>query len=102
MRTAFLLAGLLMVGTVGCENKPVEKDIQIEIKGGPLDEAKRLLQRYASGQPMASEVSGFQKLVEDVKAVDASKGAILEKGLDDLQKNKGSLKSAAKELMSKL
>lgn len=102
MRTAFLLAGIFLFSTVGCENKPVEKDIQIEIKGGPLEKAKALVKRYADGQPMSSEASTFPGLVEELKAANPAKGAILEKGLEDLQKNKGSLKSAAKELLSKL
>lgn len=44
-----------------------------------VEQAKQLLQQYANGGPLGSEVTGYPQLIERVKQEDAQKGEILEK-----------------------
>jgi hypothetical protein len=102
-RFGSLVVALGLLAGVGCTPRaPGEKDIEVKAPD-PLAEAHTILKRYADGQPMGSEAASFPKLVEDVKAKDAKKGEILEKGLDELQKAPpGARQGKAKELLKKL
>jgi len=101
-RFGSLCVALGLVTGAGCTPR-AEGEREIEVKEvDQLAEARTILQRYANGQPMSSEAMSFPKLVEDVKAKDAKKGEILEKGLDELQKAPASARQAkAKELLKK-
>lgn len=101
-RFRFLTLGVFfLVLTLGCGF--AKKKAEIEVKEDPLVNARAVLERYANGQPMTSEVTSFPKMVEDVRAVDAAKASILEKGLEDLKKASASARAAkAKELLSQL
>jgi len=84
---------------LGCK----EKEKVYEQKGiAPIDQAKTVLQNYAEGKPMTSEVTTFPDIVEGVRKTDPAKADILEKGFADLQKNKDNLAPRAKELLKKL
>ena len=87
----------------GCSGSaPAEKTVQAQNPQG-LAEAKAVLDRYAKGAPMTSEVANFPTLIAEVKKEDPAKGDILEKGLADLQKaHKSELPAKAKALLSKL
>lgn len=102
-RFGSLVVALGLAAAVGCTPRaPGEKDIEVKARD-PLAEAHTILERYAKGQPMGSEAQSFPKLVEDVKAKDAQKGEILEKGLDELQKAPPAARKAkAQELLKKL
>lgn len=91
-----------IAGTLGCS--PVkEEQIAVKPKGDALVSARTLLEGYAKGQPMSSEVTSFPKMVEDVRAVDPAKANILEKGLGELQKSAPNARpSKAKDLLKKL
>jgi len=94
---------LFAVATMaGC--LPALKEEQIEVKpsNDPLSAPRAVLERYARGEQVGSEVTSFPKLIEDVKAVDAARGAALEKGLAEIQKSPGSRATKAKELLKKL
>lgn len=88
---------------VGCGPTPVEQtQVGVPI-ASPLDRAKSILQNYASGQPMSSEVDDFPNLITEIRKDDPQKAAILEKGLEDLKKAKGAaLKAKSKEILSQL
>ena len=63
---------------------------------------KTILTNYANGMPVTSEAESFADLAAQVKARDAAKGEIAEKGLADIKANPASAKSKAAELLKKL
>jgi hypothetical protein len=103
-RSGCLLAGFFCgVALPGCSSKPKEEVIEIKAANDPLASARSVLKRYADGQPLASEVTSFPQMVEDVRKVAPDKAEILEKGLADIQKASAAGRAAkAKELLSKL
>ncbi len=92
---------VLSLFLMGCgSDRPVES-IQIKTVS-KLEEAKSLLSNYAKGNPLGSEAVTFPRLIEEVKKENPERGAILEKGLNELQKMKGNIAGKAKELLTKL
>lgn len=85
---------------LGCNSNPREENINV--KADPVGEARAVLQRYADGQPLASEASSFPKLIERVKAANAEQGATVEKALNDIQKAPGNRTAIAKDALAKL
>lgn len=99
----FGLAALLLALLAGCSGPQPEETIEVKASNDPLNAPRSILQRYADGQALGSEVASFPKLVEDVRAVDAARAAVLEKGLADIQKASASSRPAlAKSLLQKL
>lgn len=98
----FVLAALGLA--LGCFDSGRVQEEQIKV--APLDpfaQIKQTLEGYVKGQPMASEASMFPAIIESAKKVDPAKGAILEAGLNDLQKASPQARPAkAKELLDKL
>ena len=94
-----LLAGFL----VGCGGGDVPKveTFQAPVVD-PVDEAKAILNNYANGAPVTSEAESFPDLVARVKEKDPAKAEILDKGLREIQTNKGNASAKAKELLKKL
>jgi len=68
----------------------------------PLQQAKNMLTNYANGMPVTSEAEEFSALAAKVKAKDAAKGDVLEKGLDDIKAHPTAAQTKAKELLKKL
>jgi hypothetical protein len=80
-----------------------ERDIEVKAKIDPLADARTILQRYAAGQPMSSEVTAFPGLVQNVRAKDPRQADILQKGLEDLQKSRPAARPGkAKALLEQL
>ncbi len=101
MRAHFKTAVCLLLFCVGCGG-PREESISV-VKHDPLANVRSTLLNYANGQPLTSEAASFESLVEEVRSIDLQKAEILESGLQDLMTRSGaSLRSKAKELMSKL
>src|SRR5262245_14474669 len=86
---------VVFAAAFGCSGGPQEKVIPIPA-GDPLANARSVVQRYAEGQPVASEVTAFPHFVEDLRKVDPERADILEKGLNDIQANPGARVSTAK------
>ena len=91
----------LVLALAGCARGPREKVIPIPA-GDPLANARSVLQRYAEGQPVASEATSFPHFVEDLRKVDPARADILEKGLNDIQADPAARVSIAKALLPKL
>ena len=66
----------------GCSPVRVEK-IEVKASNDPLHEPRQILERYAAGQALGSEVTSFPNLVDNVRKVDATRGDVLDKGLND-------------------
>jgi hypothetical protein len=100
----WLWVGLLFaVITLGCGSSVREETIEVKAANDPLHAPRSILQRYADGQALGSEVESFPKLVEDVQQVDPARAQILEKGLKDIRKAApASRPSLAKALLTKL
>ena len=93
---------VLAIGTIsGCGPAPKSEVIQVKA-ADPMAEVKSVLQRYADGQPLGSEASGFPALVETAKKASPEKGEILEKAFADLQKKGANIKAIAKDALTKL
>lgn len=97
-----LLLGVLLAGlAAGCGGGVKEETIPIR-KQDPMTQVKAVLQNYARGQPLASEVTSYDYMIEEVRKVDPAKAEILKTGFDELKKVKGSPAAKAKELLKKL
>jgi hypothetical protein len=88
-------------GLAGCSQATVKPKV-IEVKVDPLVQVRSTLENYAKGQPLSSEVTGFDQMVANVKAVSAEKAAILEKGLAEIKKPGADVKGKAKALLAEL
>ena len=101
MVRAWLGVGIIFVallGLCGCGKGP-----QAEVKPqGGLERAKVILNDYAQGAPMGSEVMTFEEIVEEVRKTDPQKATILEKGFADLKRSPGNRSGKARELLKKL
>lgn len=60
------------------------KDTVMPFEPDAIKEAKSLLQNYASGRPVGSEVDGFEDLVRRVTQADQEKGQRLKQFLDSI------------------
>lgn len=68
-----------------------------------LNQVKSTLQNYVNGQPLTSEVTSYDYMVNEVRKSSSEKADILKAGLEDLKTASGAaLKSKAKALMTKL
>lgn len=92
-----LIASCLAV--VGC-SKPANQNIEIKVDA--MAGVRTLLEGYAKGQPLRSEVTLFPDYVNTVRKVDPAKADILEKGLEDIKKPGTDIRAKAKELMGKV
>ena len=98
-----LLGSLVLMPITGCDSGPAEETLKTASADDPLLEPLSLLQRYADGQRMTSEVTSFPYFVKRLKETDPAKADILEKGLEELSKaNDSARKRKAKELIEKL
>lgn len=102
-RLVFICTAFLALGwTLGCSPVRVER-IDVKASNDPLHEPRQILERYAAGQPLGSEVTSFPHLVGNVRKVDATRADVLDKGLNDLQKaSVHSRPALAKNLLAKL
>lgn len=104
-RIHYLLAGLVLtVLATGCgDERRKEEQIDVKTANDPLHAPRSILQRYAAGQPLGSEATSFPHMVEEVRKVDPNRAAILEKGLEEIQKAApAARRGKAKELLAKL
>ncbi|MFO0817501.1 MAG: hypothetical protein U1A77_06140 [Pirellulales bacterium] len=101
-RISGLLAGLALVCCWGCGGTVKEEQIQVKTATDPLANAKTALQRYADGQPLGSEVTMFDFMVEELKKVDPAKADILKEGLDGIKATPAQAATKAKETLGKL
>ena len=100
---ALLLLGSCTLCFLGCGGGDVPQVETFEApESDPLAEAKAILGNYAKGMPVTSEAADFPNLVSRVKAKDATKGEILDKGLAEITANPSSAKAKATELLKKL
>jgi hypothetical protein len=106
MRKTCILRGVMlaaMIGFAGCGPPGSVKEERIEVKPQQaLERARKMLENYAKGQQLGSEVTSYPSLIEEVKKEDADRGKILEEGLAELQQAKGNTAAKAKELLKKL
>jgi len=93
----------LALAMTGCGPTGSVKEESIEVKPNPaIDQAKHLLNNYAKGQKLGSEVTSFDTIVADVRKTDPPKASVLEKGFAELQKPKVDTKAKAKEILAQL
>ena len=83
---ASVALAILVLPLSGCgpQTSQTEKTYQVEIPKG-IEKAKQLLQSYADGQPLGSEVENYATIVEEVRATDSAKADILAKGFEELK-----------------
>jgi hypothetical protein len=97
-----LFAGV--TGLAGCGPPGTVKEEKIAVKEQKASaQAVDLLNRYAKGQPLGSEVTTFPQVVAGVREEDPFRADILEKGFAELKTApKGTLAAKAKEILAKL
>jgi hypothetical protein len=94
------LCAVLM--TAGCNSGTPKIETVQAPAPDPVARVRTILTNYANGMPVTSEAESFADLAAQVKAKDAAKGEIVEKGLADIKANPASAKSKAAELLKKL
>jgi len=90
-----------LFGGCGPSGTPNVETVQAP-EADPLAEARTILTNYANGMPVTSEAESFPDLVARVKAKDAAKGEILEKGLGEIKANPAAARGKAQELLRKI
>ena len=96
-----LWIGALAAPGCGPPGRVKEEVIEVKENSG-LEQAKQILNNYAKGQPLGSEVTSFEYIVNKVRETDAARADVLAKGFADLQKPKADTKAKAKELLKAL
>ena len=80
---------LLLSAIFGCGSSGTPKIETVTAPApDPLAQAKSMLTNYAKGMPVTSEAASFPDLIEKVKAKDAAKGELLDKGLNQIKDRK--------------
>jgi hypothetical protein len=93
----------LVFAVVGCGGSVQEETITVQASNDPLNEPRSILERYADGQPIGSEVSTFADMVARVEKVDSTRAAILREGLAEIETAAPSARAGlAKALLEKL
>jgi len=101
LRSCFLVL-LVSFLALGCGPNIKEEKVPVGTID-PMNLVKATLQNYVNGQPMTSEASGFDSMVEEVRKVYPEKANILQQGLEELKSAKGAaLANKSRELMKKL
>lgn len=99
------MLGSVALSLIGCGSGGVrEYSVPVSQPGG-LDRAKQLLEGYASGEPVGSEVIGFDEIGADAKKQDPKQGEIVERGLQEigaLMNRPAAIKEKAKQILSQL
>ncbi len=95
----FVSFGLLC----GCSSGVKEETIEVKPSNDPLAMPRTIIQRYADGSPMGSEVTSFPSLVTTLRESDPARAEVLEQGLKEIQDAApAERQSKAKLLLSKL
>lgn len=99
-----LLAGAAwMMIAAGCGGGVPEQQIEVKAANDPLHVPRSVLERYAQGQPLGSEVTSFPGMVEAVRKTDPARADILEAGLEEIQNASApARRSKARELLDQL
>ena len=100
------IAPLLIMGIValisGCQQSS-QRERSIPLKPNvALTQARSVLQNYANGSPLTSEVDGFDNLVESVRKEDPAAAETLAAAFKKIKANPGSRVRIAKDTLEKL
>ena len=100
---ATLMASIYGLVLPGCgpSQTPKIETFQVPVPD-PIARAKTILTNYTNGMPVTSEAESFADIAAQVKAKDAAKGEILEKGFAAIKANPATAKSKATELLKQL
>src|SRR5437868_1847109 len=99
-RIHLLAAALSTIFFTGCGMSGTPKVETVQSPApDPMARVKTMLTNYANGAPVTSEAASFEDLAAQVKAKDAAKGEIVEKGLADIKAHPASAKIKAGELL---
>ena len=102
MVRAWLGVGMVFVALLGLWGCGRGGGPQTEVKQSGLERARVILNDYAQGAPMGSEVMTFEEIVAEVRKTDPEKAAILEKGFADLKRSPGNRSAKARKLLEQL
>ena len=78
-----ILSGFVL--TSGCGSATVQDRVLHENSTYPVEIASNMLEGYVQGQPVGSEVEGYQEMITSVSTVDAKKGGELKTFLDTIE-----------------
>jgi hypothetical protein len=102
-RGCLLFVLTLAPGMTGCVSSVSEERIEVSPANDPLFLPRSVLEQYARGQALGSEVTSFPKMIEDVRRVDPERAEILDQGLQQIQEASPATRAAkAKELLEQL
>lgn len=90
---------------LGCGRSGVRERVIPVKQETAIQHVMGLLEGYANGEPMGSEIIGFPSLREAVVAEDPNVGAILARGLTELEammRRPGKVQGAAKKILAEL
>lgn len=101
MRSMVLFTILLMAAMIGCGATVQPREVEVQ-QSSALEEAQQILNNYASGSPVTSEVEGFPQLITKLTADDPAKAKIVKAALDKIVANPESRSQVAKTALEKL
>ncbi len=96
LRTALVLVALATC--VGCSATTPNKTLQYT--PDPVAEARAMVQAYANGQPLGSEMDVYDDLVARVTAKDATKGEKLAQYLAGVRTKRSADAAGAKKFLA--
>ncbi len=106
MASSFLATALAALAIAGCSQEGVVHERSIPVKQvSAVDQVKQLLEGYAKGTPVGSEIIGFGQMVEEAKKQDPAKGEIIASGLKEIEgmmNRQSAVPAKAKEILAKL
>jgi len=101
MVRAWLGVGIIFMALLGLCGCGKDRPVEVKPQSG-LERAKGVLNDYASGAPLGSEVETFAEIVEEVRKTDPQKATILEKGFADLKRSPKDVGGKARALLKQL
>lgn len=90
---------------MGCGSGGVKEQNIKTSEPAAIEMAKTILQGYAEGKPVESEILRFDEIVEEVKRQDPEKAAVLERGFAEikgLMDSPSAIPKKAKEILAQL
>jgi hypothetical protein len=81
------LAAFVGLLGAGCGPGDVVKEVRIPVRqqATTIQRCREYLEGYARGEPVGSEVIGFQQLIEEATREDAAVGELLGRGLREIE-----------------
>ncbi|MEZ6140588.1 MAG: hypothetical protein R3B84_08455 [Zavarzinella sp.] len=87
---------------IGCGLGSREEQIEVKPQTDPLKPVKDMLERYVRGEPVGSEATSFDYMVNELRKADPAKADEADKAFKAIVANPNNRVNIAKEALKKL